>query len=158
MRTEQVLVRQLMMASEQECPTLPVIPDLSVRKLRVKLMAEELLEFATAFGLTLNINFDIIEVEEVPAVNGAPAPTNLVEAYDAIADMQVVNLGNAVAIGADLEPGFEEVHRSNCSKLVDGKILKNEFGKWLKGPNYFKPNLKPILDAQAQEAFEHKKL
>ncbi len=40
-----------------------------------------------------------------------------------------------------LEEIFERVHRSNMSKLVDGKPLKREDGKFLKGPNYRPPFL-----------------
>jgi len=39
------------------------------------------------------------------------------------------------------------VHRSNMSKLgEDGKPIYREDGKILKGPDYFHPNLKDILD------------
>ncbi len=36
---------------------------------------------------------------------------------------------------------FEEVHRSNMSKLENGKAIFREDGKILKGKNYFRPNL-----------------
>lgn len=41
---------------------------------------------------------------------------------------------------------FQEVHRSNMSKLERGKPLRRSDGKILKGTEYFKPNLKKILD------------
>jgi predicted HAD superfamily Cof-like phosphohydrolase len=41
---------------------------------------------------------------------------------------------------------FEEVHRSNMSKLQDGKAIFREDGKILKGTNYFRPNLKQFID------------
>ena len=44
------------------------------------------------------------------------------------------------------ELGFDEVHASNMSKLEDGKVIKREDGKVLKGANYFKPNLKKVLN------------
>ena len=41
---------------------------------------------------------------------------------------------------------FNEIQRSNMSKLGDdGKPIYREDGKVLKGPNYFKPNIKSIL-------------
>lgn len=41
---------------------------------------------------------------------------------------------------------FEEVHRSNMSKLgKDGKPIFREDGKIIKGPNYFRPNLKQFV-------------
>ena len=41
---------------------------------------------------------------------------------------------------------FEEVHRSNMSKLQDGKAIFRADGKILKGADYFRPNLKPFVD------------
>lgn len=41
---------------------------------------------------------------------------------------------------------FEEVHRSNMSKLDEnGKPIYREDGKITKGPNFFPPNLKQFL-------------
>lgn len=36
----------------------------------------------------------------------------------------------------DFDTAFAEVHRSNMSKFVDGKCLRREDGKILKGPNF----------------------
>ena len=45
-----------------------------------------------------------------------------------------------------LSQAFEEVHRSNMSKLgLDGKPIYREDGKIIKGPNFFPPNLKQFL-------------
>jgi len=42
-----------------------------------------------------------------------------------------------------------EVHRSNMSKLSeDGTPIYNENGKVMKGPNYFKPNLRQFINTQ----------
>ncbi len=60
----------------------------------------------------------------------------LIEAYSEIFDI-------------DLQPIFEEIHRSNMSKLDSlGKPIRREDGKILKSPNYFKPDIKRILNAQ----------
>ena len=41
---------------------------------------------------------------------------------------------------------FEEVHRSNMSKLgLDGNPIYREDGKIIKGPNYFPPDLKKFF-------------
>ncbi len=46
----------------------------------------------------------------------------------------------------DLDSCFDEVQRSNMSKLgEDGKPIYNEHGKVMKGPNYFAPNLKKTI-------------
>ena len=41
---------------------------------------------------------------------------------------------------------FEEIHRSNMSKLENGKAIFREDGKILKGKNYFRPNLKQFIE------------
>ena len=46
-----------------------------------------------------------------------------------------------------IEEVFNEIQRSNMSKLgKDGKPIFREDGKVLKGPNYFKPNIKAVLE------------
>lgn len=57
-----------------------------------------------------------------------------------LADLLYVVYGTAVSFGIPIDDVFDEVHRSNMSKLVDGKPLKREDGKVLKGPNYTPPN------------------
>ena len=47
---------------------------------------------------------------------------------------------------------FEEVHRSNMSKLgTDGKPIYRKDGKIIKGPNYFRPNLKQFFEEVKSE-------
>lgn len=58
-----------------------------------------------------------------------------------LADLLYVVYGTADTFDIDIDRVFEEVHRSNMSKLVDGKPLKRKDGKVLKGPNYTPPNL-----------------
>lgn len=41
---------------------------------------------------------------------------------------------------------FEEVRRSNMSKLQDGKAIFRADGKILKGADYFRPNLKQFIN------------
>jgi predicted HAD superfamily Cof-like phosphohydrolase len=46
-----------------------------------------------------------------------------------------------------MEAIFDEIQRSNMSKLdLNGKPIYREDGKVMKGPNYFKPNLKKIIE------------
>ena len=46
-----------------------------------------------------------------------------------------------------IEEVFDEIQRSNMSKLdINGKPIFREDGKILKGENYFKPNIKEILE------------
>lgn len=74
---------------------------------------------------------------------------DLVEVADALGDMLYILCGTILEHGMQykIEEVFEEIQRSNMSKLgEDGKPIYREDGKVLKGPNYFKPDIKAILD------------
>jgi predicted HAD superfamily Cof-like phosphohydrolase len=58
-----------------------------------------------------------------------------------VADLVIVGYQFAAAAGWDLDEALVRVHKSNLSKLVDGKPLRRDDGKILKGPNYQPPNL-----------------
>lgn len=63
-----------------------------------------------------------------------------------MADLQYVLSGAAVALGLNLEGAYIRVHKSNMSKLgEDGKPVRREDGKVLKGPNYQPPILEDLL-------------
>ena len=80
--------------------------------------------------------------EELDELKEAMNSKNLLEVADALTDLLYVTYGAGHAFGIDLDKCFEEVQNSNMSKLgEDGKPIYNEFGKVMKGPNYFKPNL-----------------
>ena len=101
-------------------------PDLStekINKLRVSLINEELQEFKEAIK-----NNDLKEVA------------------DALTDILYVTYGAGHAFGVNLDKCFDEVQQSNMSKLgEDGKPIYNEAGKVMKGPKYFKPDLRKFL-------------
>jgi len=74
---------------------------------------------------------------------------DLVEVADALGDMLYILCGTIIEHGMQhkIEEVFNEIQRSNMSKLgADGKPIYREDGKVLKGPNYFKPNIKAILE------------
>lgn len=59
-----------------------------------------------------------------------------------LADLLYVTYGTAATFGIDIDRVFDEVHKSNMSKLgEDGKPVYREDGKVLKGPNYQPPKL-----------------
>lgn len=71
---------------------------------------------------------------------------DMLEALDAVTDIEVINLGTAVTFGFDVDAAFDIVHQSNMSKRFDDGLLhKNEFGKVIKGPNYKAPDLSVLL-------------
>jgi predicted HAD superfamily Cof-like phosphohydrolase len=100
----------------------PGLVDDATKKLRIKLIREELGEFEKAAN-----------------------DRNLVKIADALADLLYVIYGTAVSYGIDLEPIFREVHDSNMSK-GDPNVLRAPTGKILKAKNYRPPDLQPILE------------
>ena len=72
---------------------------------------------------------------------------DLVEVADALTDILYVTYGAGHALGINLNECFDEVQNSNMSKLDQNKKpIYNEFGKVMKGPYYFKPYLKKVID------------
>ena len=84
--------------------------------------------------------------EELEELKQAISEKNLTEVADALTDILYVTYGAGHAFGINLDKCFEEVQNSNMSKLgKDGKPIYNEFGKVMKGPNYFKPDLSKFI-------------
>ena len=84
--------------------------------------------------------------EELEELKLAISEKNLTEVADALTDILYVTYGAGHAFGINLDKCFEEVQKSNMSKLgKDGKPIYNEFGKVMKGPDYFKPDLSKFL-------------
>jgi predicted HAD superfamily Cof-like phosphohydrolase len=74
---------------------------------------------------------------------------DLVEVADALGDMLYILCGTILEHGMQhiIEEVFDEIQRSNMSKLGEnGRPIYREDGKVLKGPSYFKPDIKGILD------------
>jgi predicted HAD superfamily Cof-like phosphohydrolase len=74
---------------------------------------------------------------------------DIVEIADALGDQLYILCGTILKHGLQhkIEEVFDEIHRSNMSKLDEnGKPIFREDGKVLKGNGYFKPDIKKILD------------
>ena len=74
---------------------------------------------------------------------------DLVEIADALGDQLYILCGTILKHGLQhkIEEVFDEIQKSNMSKLdADGNPIFREDGKILKGENYFKPNIKIILE------------
>ena len=116
-------VKKFMEVFGQEVKTKAEFPSEKIIKLRYNLIKEELDEFEQALK-----DQDIKEVA------------------DALTDILYVTYGAGHAFGIDLNKCFDEVQRSNMSKLGDdGKPIYNEQGKVMKGPKYFQPDLKKFI-------------
>ena len=94
------------------------------------------------------LRFNLMDEENNEYLEAA-TNNDLVEVADALGDMLYILCGTILEHGMQykIEEVFNEIQRSNMSKLgEDGKPIYREDGKVLKGPNYFKPNIKEILD------------
>ena len=92
-----------------------------------------------------SLRYDLIK-EELEELKEAMNKKDIIEVADALTDILYVTYGAGHAFGIDLDKCFDEVQNSNMSKLDDsGKPIYNESGKVMKGPKYFKPNLKKIV-------------
>jgi predicted HAD superfamily Cof-like phosphohydrolase len=124
---------------------------------------KNLRDFHEKFGLTINdtptipgddvLQFRVNLInEEAEEFEQAAKARNLVEMADALADVIYVALGAAVSLGIDLEPVFEEVHRSNMTKVwADGQVRRREDGKVIKPPTYSPANIAQELERQARK-------
>jgi len=119
-------VKTFMNTYGQEVKNNPEFPDSKIVQLRIDLIQEELNELKEAIN-----NNDIVEVA------------------DALTDILYVTYGAGHSFGVNLDSCFNEVQNSNMSKLgEDGKPIYNDSGKVMKGPNYFKPNIKKIIELE----------
>ena len=92
-----------------------------------------------------SLRYDLIN-EELEELKEAISKRDIKEVADALTDILYVTYGAGHAFGINLDKCFEEVQNSNMSKLgEDGKPIYNDKGKVMKGPNYFKPNLKKFV-------------
>ena len=74
---------------------------------------------------------------------------DVVEIADALGDQLYILCGTILKHGLENKIGevFLEIQRSNMSKLgANGIPIYREDGKVLKGENYFKPDIKSILE------------
>ena len=122
-------------------------------------MVTSLLEFNEAFdipkldapGLSPE---DMIELrikllrEEVEEYAEAARAGDMVEVLDALADIGYILAGTVINHGMQhiYDDAFNEVHRSNMAKLVDGKVIRREDGKVLKPKGWQAPQLAQFLE------------
>ena len=93
----------------------------------------------------VNLRLELIK-EELNELEEAINDRDLVKVADALTDILYVTYGAGHAFGINLDNCFNEVQKSNMSKLNDdGKPIYNSHGKVLKGPSYFEPNLKKYI-------------
>jgi len=94
---------------------------------------------------TNSLRLSLIQ-EELDELTKAIKEKDILEVADALTDILYVTYGAGHSFGINLDKCFDEVQKSNMSKLgKDGKPIYNENGKVMKGPDYFKPDLSKFL-------------
>ncbi|HBS27739.1 MAG TPA: pyrophosphatase [Gammaproteobacteria bacterium] len=102
-------------------------------------VADRLRKFKTTLSDEVDEIDDIIQMSE----NGESQADVLVAIADILGDVIVYCRSEALKYGIPLEDVLELIMDSNESKLgADGKPIYDENGKFLKGPNYWKPEPK----------------
>ena len=115
-------------------------------------------DFMNAFGQDVekkpawtsvsDLRYELIR-EELEELKEAMDEKDIVGVADALSDLLYVVYGAGHSFGIDLDNCFNEVHRSNMSKLgADGKPIYREDGKVMKGENYSPPDIKKSLQQQ----------
>lgn len=104
------------------------LPDMDTRALRIRLLTEEFTEY-----------------------RNAEKDNDFVEIADALADIIYIACGTAASYGIPLNEIFEEVHRSNMAKLVDGKPLKRADGKIIKPEGWTPPDIEGVIKKQHEK-------
>jgi predicted HAD superfamily Cof-like phosphohydrolase len=144
-------VRQMMKGFGQECPPSPTVSDYKTRELRVRLLLEEVLEYADAAAVQVFIStghdtgrVDFDDLFFHPAMRLAEsAKPDLVAMLDAVADISVVAVGTSVAHGFPLAEAQSVVDENNLLKIKNGSV--DEHGKFKKHPDHLKPDFAAVL-------------
>jgi len=131
---EQKLVGEFMRKANHPVPPVPKVPKNEVYQLRQQLITEEYNEFLEA-----HFEKDIIKI------------------IDSLCDMLYVIYGYANSLGIDLEPHFNEVHRSNMEKIQNTGVQYDSTGKVMKPPGWNPPSLQEIYLGQCNDAAKGKR-
>lgn len=119
MNKEQRAVREFHKTFDRPINDNPTLLDYDKAIFRTKLIGEELCELQDA-------------IDE----------QNIVKIADALGDLLYVVYGSGVSFGIDLEAVFDEIHRSNMTKI--GATIRED-GKVIKPDTYTPPDLEKVL-------------
>ena len=122
----------------------------------MSLLSNQAIEFRQAYGIqnswnARNSQKNLIVEEFMEFIEAEKRmlwtdPESLEHALKELADLVYVAAQYAENLEWDLEQALRRVHKSNMSKLGDdGKPIKREDGKVLKGPNYKEPTLRDLV-------------
>lgn len=152
-----------MRSDAQFVPTAPTMPSLEIRKLRARLMLEEVMEtIENGLGLSVSLlgtnvepspdgtvwpsvlNVENIKIEEIH-------PGSLIEIADGCADVEVVTTGTASACGIAHQSIFDPVMCNNLMKFAPGHSFRAD-GKLVK-PKDHPPVSNAILNELMTQGF-----
>lgn len=145
-------VRTFMEKAGQNLPATPIVPNAETRILRAKLIFEEAMETIDALGVCIGVN-DEYDLGTSQISFGDTGKVDLVEIADGCADVLVVTTGTALACGIDPAPVQKLIDDSNLAKFGPGGYKSdgtdgNAEGKWIKPPDWVKPDLAGELERQ----------
>ena len=133
-------VEEFMIKFRQSPPVnqiMPVVCNEETYKLRMALIAEEVLELRTAWH-----------------------NKNLAELADAVCDLIYVTIGMAVACGVDIRPVWKAIQEANMTKIPYNEELAEKLrakgekvpvGKTLKPPGWTAPDIEEIIQQQIDD-------
>jgi predicted HAD superfamily Cof-like phosphohydrolase len=121
MRVEQEKVQLFHEKNGIPCAERPTLVSRELSDLRYRIMREELDEYQEA-----------VAAEDLAGI------------ADALGDLAYTVLGSAVTHGINLQPIFDEIHRSNMTKEALDPVTK----KGGKGPSYEPPRIAELLIMQ----------
>lgn len=128
--------------------------------MRVGFQVEEIIELLyKGFGIDATVHLSVPgghgyvlegdKLEDTKSIAACMALTgkrNGKEVVDSATDSIYFWLGMMIEMGFDPRDAFHEVHASNMTKPDEnGKPIKREDGKVMKGPNYMEPNIPAAL-------------
>lgn len=151
-RSYEGLVKEFHRAFDRPVRDLPEVGSPAERVLRVRLMLEELLEFAKAAGIGIGLTRDpegydietLADLDVYPIAYGASP--DLSQMAHELADLQYVVSGTAVQLGIPLQPCVEEIHMANMRKLgPDGRPIVDANGKVRKPEGWQPANVEKVL-------------
>jgi len=140
-----------------DTPAAPGVPGLEVPGVvntlsryadTMRFLGEDLMEESASHAQSVPLlRLQLIQ-EELGELAEALATGDIVGALDALCDLRYVVDGTVHALGLSkaFMPAFREVQRSNMSKLEDGKPVKNEAGRVVKGRDYSPPKLAQFIE------------
>jgi predicted HAD superfamily Cof-like phosphohydrolase len=125
-------------------------------KNKLKSVAEfhEVFKIGNAENLTLldeknyTLRYNLLKEENEEYLEACKRE-DMVEIADALGDQLYILCGTILKHGLQhkIEEVFDEIHRSNMSKLDEnGQPIYREDGKVLKSNRYFRPDIKKILE------------